>query len=131
MHDEFVHSSVANEDQIEVELGSPDVAMLPGIPVGFCQLRSEVGPMRQKELSNILQGALAAYGQYNKDEKEQVSVIAAQLLHVMTQGEGSGMTAVTRGGMSVQAPSKTMAASAHKERLKPQRERQSIQKNKN
>ena len=66
------------------------------------------------------------YGQYNKEKKEQVSVLAAQLLDVMTQGECSGMTAVTRGGMSVQAPSKAMAAIAHKERLKLQRERQSI-----
>lgn len=80
-------------------------------------------------MSNIIQGALAVYGRYTPENKQQVSVLAAQLLDVMTQGEGAGMKAVTRGEMSVKAPSQALASTAPKARSKPRRERLAIRKN--
>ena len=45
--DEFDESPITEGDLFIVEEGTPDTAVLPGIPVGCCPLRSDVGPMRQ------------------------------------------------------------------------------------
>ena len=101
VHNECVESQIVEGDLFIVKEGTPEAGVLLSLPVGCCPLRSIVGPMKQHELANILQGALAAYGRYKLEQKQQVSLLAAQLLDAMTQCETALKNAAARGCLNI------------------------------
>ena len=68
VHNEFIAMHSVEADTLLMEEGTTEEGILPSFPVGYFPVGSGVDPMKQKELDNILWGALAAYGWYNIEQ---------------------------------------------------------------